>query len=85
MDCLAAQLVAHFKKGIGSFYICQGFEDCIDYSYEIRLEEPVDTGFYAEQSLRLRVWEWWDGEDHEPFFEGTPFEFLRLESEGEWE
>ena len=36
MSCLAAQLVAHFKTGIGSVYICP-HDDEQEYNYEVRL------------------------------------------------
>jgi hypothetical protein len=43
MGCLAAQLVAHFKKGVGSFYIDNPNGDCDnDYTYTIsgNTQEP---------------------------------------------
>lgn len=47
MGCLAAQLVANFKKGVGGFYIDNPNGDCDnDYTYTIRgnTQEP-DKGF----------------------------------------
>lgn len=43
MGCLAAQLVANFKKGVGGFYIDNPNGDCDnDYTYTIRgnTQEP---------------------------------------------
>lgn len=39
MTCLAAQLVAHFKEGIGSVYICP-HDDEQEYNYDIHYVEP---------------------------------------------
>lgn len=41
MDCLAAALVAHFKKGIGDFYLLslENYKECeSDYVYKVFCE-----------------------------------------------
>ena len=41
MDCLAAQMVAHFKYGVGDYYLAPARDRGADYTYEIRLDGPV--------------------------------------------
>ena len=43
MTCLAAQLVAHFKNGIGDVYIC-AHDDEQEYNYEVRIARPLIGG-----------------------------------------
>ena len=48
MSCLAAQLIAHFKTGIGNIYICPHTSKQ-EYNYEIRY--VPSSGRYARLSL----------------------------------
>jgi hypothetical protein len=54
--CFAAQLIAHFKDGVGGFYIERPLKShavCVnDYTYVIR----IDT--YAPSGIDLQVFEW---------------------------
>lgn len=48
LDCLAAQLVAHFKKEAGGFYLCpSGTRDCG--------EEYIYTVYMKDGKLRLKI------------------------------
>jgi hypothetical protein len=52
MGCLAAQLVAHFKKRVGAFYIVSPTSLCDnDYTYEIR-------NYPGTSSIHLKVYEY---------------------------
>ena len=46
MGCLAAQLIAHFKNGIGGIYICN-HNDKQEFNYEIRLAKPIPASLLS--------------------------------------
>jgi len=50
MSCLAAQLVAHFKTGIGGVYIC-GHNDNEEYNYLVRYITPTNGERAGKVSL----------------------------------
>jgi hypothetical protein len=68
MGCLAAQAIAHFKKGVGGFYLEPvGAKDCWEeYRYEV-------IGNGAGQEVTLRCY---DVYASKWIFEGTPKEFI---------
>lgn len=47
MDCLAAQLVAHFKKGAGGIYLLPTRTEDADHNYEYHVHE-VDGSVVVE-------------------------------------
>ena len=63
--CLAAQLVAHFKKGPGGIYIAEP-GDWEEYNY------TVEVGEYTN-AIRVKVHV--GGEPNAPIFDGTLAEF----------
>jgi hypothetical protein len=68
MGCLAAQAIAHFKKGVGGFYLEPvgakgGWEE---YRYEV-----IGNGAGNEITLRC-----YDVYAKKWIFEGTPKEFI---------
>ena len=69
MGCLAAQVIAHFKKGVGGFYLHRGgATNCgEEYRYEV-----ITNG--AGQDITLRCY---DVYDKKWIFEGTPKEFIQ--------
>jgi hypothetical protein len=66
---LAAQVIAHFKKGVGGFYLHRGgATNCgEEYRYEV-----ITNG--AGQDITLRCY---DVYDKKWIFEGTPKEFIQ--------
>ena len=42
MDCLAAQLVAHFKTGPGGFYIYPADCDDEEYNYDVYVDYDIN-------------------------------------------
>ncbi|MFN0277236.1 MAG: hypothetical protein ACKVRN_01400 [Pyrinomonadaceae bacterium] len=54
MSCLAAQMIAHFKEGIGGFYLHpSGTRDCgEEYVYTIYLD---NTGKKQSKRLKLKI------------------------------
>ncbi|MEO8168300.1 MAG: hypothetical protein ABI623_08635, partial [bacterium] len=54
MGCLAAQIIAHFKEGIGNFYLYpSGTRDCgEEYIYTIYLER---SGRHKAKQLKLKI------------------------------
>jgi hypothetical protein len=69
MGCLAAQVIAHFKEGVGGFYLHRGgvTNCCEEYRYEV-----ITNG--AGQDITLRCY---DVYDKKWIFEGTPKEFIQ--------
>ena len=61
MGCLAAQIVAHFKVGIGGFYL-ESPNATEDFDYEVKLVK-------GELEITVR-------EDGDAIFKGSPSEFL---------
>lgn len=73
MDCLAAQMFAHFKDGPGNIY-CQHpdtEEVWEDYQYEIEKDQ--------KHGIMITVYSVWDGK--KKIFHGTPRELLNHVSE----
>ena len=68
MGCLAAQLIAHFKDGIGNIYIHHSDdEDCgEDYTYTI---------YGEDDKVRIRAYDVWA---KKIIFDGTPKQMLAL-------
>ena len=68
--CLAAQLVANFKKGVGGFYIQKpNAKDCgEEYTYEIEVDSDTKL-------VTLRCFKVWDKKSI--LFEGKPEDFLK--------
>lgn len=57
MDCLAAQLIAHFKDGPGNIYITRNEPHSEDYSYDI---------FLVKDKLQVKVYAY-----HKKIFSGS--------------
>lgn len=58
MGCLAAQLVAHFKVGVGSFYLYPVTEKLCGQEYEYHIYKDRVTIFsYNEEHLFTGPWE----------------------------
>ena len=72
--CLAAQMVAHFKKDVGGFYIQKAnAKDCgEEFTYEIEVDS--DT-----KQITLRCFKVWDKKNK--MFEGKPEDFLEAVKE----
>lgn len=75
MGCLAAQCIAHFKKGAGGFYLHRGGTiNCWEqYRYEV-----ITNGKGNDLTLRC-----YDVYDKKWIFEGTPKEFIEKYSKVE--
>ena len=68
MGCLAAQLIAHFKDGIGNIYIHEPNEsDCG--------EEYTYTVYEEDGKVRVRAYDVWA---KKIIFDGTPKQMLAL-------
>jgi hypothetical protein len=65
MGCLAAQIVAHFKDGIGGIYLMPADAGDEEYVYEVRVGEVRVSGAVTTMSMQ--------GDDR---FAGTPAQFL---------
>jgi hypothetical protein len=65
MGCLAAQIVAHFKDGIGGIYLMPADAGDEEYVYEVRVSEVRVSGAVTTMSMQ--------GDDR---FDGTPAQFL---------
>ncbi len=73
MGCLAAQCIAHFKKGAGGFYLQRGGTiNCWEqYRYEV-----ITNGGGNDLTLRC-----YDVSNRKWIFEGTPKEFIEKYTE----
>lgn len=58
MGCLAAQIVSHFKKEVGSFYLvsCNENEHGQDYTYDV-YQDKVRVTNYSGEVIFLGSWE----------------------------
>lgn len=65
LDCLAAQMVKHFKVGIGSIYL-DASPDVTDLDYYYIVYQENDN-------LKMACYDSWK---NEKLFEGTPQEFI---------
>lgn len=52
--CLAAQMVAHFKNGIGGFYLSPINDGGNDYTYEVHVETP-DMGGEGRVTVAVKT------------------------------
>jgi len=76
LDCLAAQMIAHFKDGAGNIYLSANkYVDGLNYHYVI---------YEDEKTLKIQCWSTgyksYDGsiEDKDTLlFEGTPKKFIK--------
>ena len=59
MSCLAAQLVAHFKKGIGNIYICE-HNDSQEYNYAVKYVPQGDGAGYTAGCVSLTGTSKWE-------------------------
>lgn len=69
LDCLAAQMIKHFKDGVGGIYLsATDWVDGLDYYYVV----------YKKDRLKMQCW---DTYGDELLFDGTPKEFIQKYSE----
>lgn len=68
MGCLAAQVIAHFKKGVGGFYLYRGGTINADEEYRY---EVISNGEGKDVTLRC-----YDMYSRKWIFEGTPKEYI---------
>jgi hypothetical protein len=62
LDCLAAQMVAHFKNGAGDIYLSANkYLQGLDYHYVV----------YMNKALKMQCWS-----GSKLLFDGTPQEFI---------
>lgn len=73
MGCLAAQLVAHFKTGVGGFYIYPTDAEDEEYNYTIEMNRAPST-FGPPGNLWIRAEK----------FQGSPEEFLEYINSGRY-
>ena len=71
MGCLAAQLISHFKDGIGNIYIHHSDnKDCgEEYTYTI---------YNKKGKVHMRIYDIWD---KKIIFDGSPKKFIALKKE----
>lgn len=68
MGCLTAQVIAHFKKGVGSFYLYRGGTTNAGEQYRY---EVISNGEGKDVTLRC-----YDVYGRKWIFEGTPKEYI---------
>ena len=73
MDCLAAQMFAHFKNGPGNIYLQHPDTKEVWEDYQYEVEEDKEHG------LMITVYSVWNG--RKKIFHGTPEELLNHVSE----
>lgn len=56
MGCLAAQIVAHFKEGVGSIYLMKGKNHGEDYIYEVTGGENKPIMMTVKTSENRLIW-----------------------------
>lgn len=78
VDCLVAQFIRDFKKGIGNLYIVPSDCEKQDFNYEVIID-GTRTG-NVNDLTQITVTNW---DETEPIFVGKPSELLEYEEEDE--
>ena len=81
MSCLAAQIIAHFKKEAGGFYLHPaGTRDCgEDYTYTVSQKPEGQIGHNEKRTIQIEVKDY----DEKIIFAGTASELVDFQEPDE--